>query len=122
MNVSSFGFDRRKKLILSELPENKILRSYLEFQKTRYSSKLLRKWHEDFISKCVLYSSHELRMFFLIPVDNYMFKVRAKCEICSKLTIKIPEQDQWCCSGVFSVNFEHISHLFRVFLLLPLSK
>ena len=27
-----------------------------------------------------------------------------------------------CCSGVFIVNFEHISHLFLVFLLLTLSK
>ena len=52
-----------------------------------------------------------------------MFKVnnrtaRTRCEICSKLTIKTPERR----SGVFIVNFEHISHRFLVFLLLTLSR
>ena len=40
---------------------------------------------------------------------------------CSKLTIKAPEQRQWRGSGVFIVNFEHISHLVLVFLLLTLN-
>ena len=47
---------------------------------------------------------------------------RKRCEICSKLTIKTLEQRQRCRSGVFIVNFEHISHLFLVFLLLTLNK
>ena len=46
-----------------------------------------------------------------------MFKVnnrntRARCEICSKLIHR---------SGVIIVNFEHISHLVLVFLLLTLN-
>ena len=46
--------------------------------------------------------------------NNYMFQVnsrniRKKCDICSKLTIKIPERRQWLHSGVFTVNFEHVS-------------
>ena len=45
-----------------------------------------------------------------------------RCEICSKLTIKTPERRQWRRSGVFIVNFEHISHLFLVFLFLTLNK
>ena len=45
-----------------------------------------------------------------------------RCEICSKLTIKTPEWGQWHRSGVFIVNFEHISDLFLVFLLLTLKK
>ena len=60
---------------------------------------------------------------------NYMFKVnkknkknRTKCEICSKLTIKTPDQGNWRRSGVFIVNFEHISQLILVFLLLTLSR
>ena len=45
-----------------------------------------------------------------------MFKVinrniRPRCKICSKLTIKTPERRQLLRSGVFIVNFEHISHL-----------
>ena len=39
-----------------------------------------------------------------------------------KVTIKIPERYQRRRSGVFIFNFEHISHLFLVFLLLTLSK
>ena len=61
------------------------------------------------------------------PAGNYMFKVnnrntRARCEICSKLAIKTPERRQCRRSGVFIVNFEHISHLALVFPLLTLSR
>ena len=38
-------------------------------------------------------------------------ETRKKCEVCSKLTIKTLEGRQWCHSGVFIVNFEHISHI-----------
>ena len=62
----------------------------------------------------------------VVPTGNYMFtannrNTRTKCEIHSKLTIKIPELQGWCRSGVFIVNFEHISHLALVFLLLTLN-
>ena len=43
------------------------------------------------------------------------------CEICSELTIKIPERRRWRRSGIFIVNFEHILHPGLVFLLLTLS-
>ena len=56
---------------------------------------------------------------YLLKVDNR--NTRTRCEICSKLTIKIPERRQWRRSGVFIVNFEHISHLIVVFLLLTLN-
>ena len=46
--------------------------------------------------------------------------IRTRCEICSKLTIKTPEQHQRF--GVFIVNFEHISHLVLVSPLLTLNK
>ena len=62
-----------------------------------------------------------------LPASNYMFKVnnrntRTRSEICSNLTIKTPKRRQWHCSGVFIVNFEHISHLVLLFLLLTLSR
>ena len=44
------------------------------------------------------------------------------CEICLKLTIETPERRHGRRSGVSIVNFEYISHLFLVFLLLTLSK
>ena len=58
------------------------------------------------------------------PAGIYLLKVnirntRARCEIYSKLTIKIPERRRRR-SGIFIVNFEHISHLVLVFLFLTL--
>ena len=60
------------------------------------------------------------------PVNIYLLRVnnrniRARCEMCSKVTIKTSEQRQWHHSGAFIVNFEHISHLFLVFLLSSLN-
>ena len=61
------------------------------------------------------------------PVNIYLFKfnnrnTRKWREIFSKLTIKIPERRQGCRSCVFIVNFEHISRLFLLFLLLNLNE
>ena len=66
-------------------------------------------------------------MAYLITFGIYIFTVnnrntRKRCAVCSKLTIMTPEQRHWRRSGVFIINFEHISHLFLVFLLLTLSR
>ena len=58
---------------------------------------------------------------------NCMFKfnnrnTRTRCEISPKLTIKIPERRHWRRTGIFIVNFEHISRLVLVFILLTLSR
>ena len=63
--------------------------------------------------------------FKKIPTNINLFKVnnkntRKRCEICSKLTIETPER-HWRRSGVSIVNFEHISHIVLVFLLLTLN-
>ena len=55
------------------------------------------------------------------PTGYFMFKVN-RTRICSKLTIKIPERRYWPRSGVFTVKFEHVSHLVLVFLLLTLNR
>ena len=44
------------------------------------------------------------------------------CEICSKLTIKTPEQRQWPLSGGFIVNFEQILQIVTGARLLTFSK
>ena len=59
------------------------------------------------------------------PTGIYLLNVNARntrrrCEMCSKLTIRIPELRHWRRSGIFIVNFEHISHLVLVFLVLTL--
>ena len=61
------------------------------------------------------------------PANIYMFKINDKnntkrCDICSKLTIKTSERRQWCRSEVVTVNFEHVSPLYLVFLSLTLNK
>ena len=61
------------------------------------------------------------------PAGIYLLKVnnrntRTRCEVCSKLIMKTPEWRQWGRSGVFIVNYEHISHLGLVFLSLTLSR
>ena len=62
-----------------------------------------------------------------IPAGNYVFKVntrniRTRCEICSKLTGKVPQRRQWCRCDIFIINFKHILRLALVFLLLTLSR
>ena len=69
----------------------------------------------------------ESSKFSSFPANVYLFHVknrntRKRCEICSKFTIKTPELCHWLRSGVFIVNFEHISHLFLLFLLLTLKR
>ena len=78
-------------------------------QRTLHKIKLSLK---DFFSQCNI-------------ARNYMLEVNnrnTRCKICSKLIIKTPEIRHWRCSGVFIVNFEPISHLILVLLLLTLSR
>ena len=54
-----------------------------------------------------------------LSANIYLFKinnrnVQKRCEKCSKLIITIPERRHQRRSGIFIVNFEHISHLFLV--------
>ena len=56
-----------------------------------------------------------------VAVNIYLFKVnnrnsRGRCEICSKLIIKISEWCHWCYSGVFVVSIKKILNFCSVFL------
>ena len=84
---------------------------YLFLNSLEYSSYKIQP-----VYKSLVFHHHFL---VRIPAGNYKFKVnsgntRARCEICSKLTIKTLERRYCCCSGVFIVSFEHISHLVLV--------
>ena len=57
----------------------------------------------------------------MLSQQTFTCSKSTKCEIRSKLTIKTP-QCQRSCSGIFNVNFELISHLFLVFLLLHVNR
>ena len=66
-------------------------------------------------------------LIWISPANIYLFKVsdrntRKRCEIRSKLTVKTPKLRHWHRSGVFNVTFEHIPHLFLVFLSLNLNR
>ena len=72
-------------------------------------------------------SEHDFFCNIYISAGIYIFKVNnrntgTRCGKRSKLTLKTSERDHWCRSGAFIVNFEDISHLALVFLLLILSR
>ena len=62
------------------------------------------------------------KSIYLFKDNNRSTSTSKRCEIRSKLTIKTSERSDWRRSGVFIVNFELISFLFLVFLLLTLNK
>ena len=82
--------------------------NYVELCNSHYFSKLIPcSWDESYPPG-----------IYLLKVSNR--NTRTRCEVCSELTTKTPER-RHCRSGVFIVNFEHISHLVPVFLLLTLN-
>ena len=104
-----------------------------KFQVWNFSYKRPREFYfleklESFYKISFFLSTTQGRTFLKyhcqVSASIYMLKVRntrASCKIYSKLTIKTAERHQWCHSGVFNVNFELISHIFLVFLLLTLT-
>ena len=84
----------------------------------KYTNKLQEFIEGDFL--ILLKTTVVYKNYISAPAGIYLLKVnnrniRTRCGICSKLTIKTPEQRQWRRSGVFIVNFEHISHHVLVF-------
>ena len=71
--------------------------------------KLLNNFFSDYLASINLFE-----------VNNR--NTRNRCEICSNLTITTQERHDWHRSSVCTINFEHISHPFLVFLLLTLIK
>ena len=54
-----------------------------------------------------------------LPANIFWFKLNNKK---TQLAIKTPERSHWRRSGVYIDNFEHVSPLFLVFLLMALNK
>ena len=55
-------------------------------------------------------------------VQSSNLNTKERWEISPKLTVKTPERRHWRLSGVFIVNFEHISRILQAFSLLTLNK
>ena len=72
-----------------------------------------------------MHSSLPTKDTIFFPANTYLFTVnnrntRKRYEVCSELMKKIPERCQWCHPVILIVNFDHIAHLFLVFLLLKM--
>ena len=102
-----------------------IERQYSIFLEVSHETCLDQRFHEhkkylkEFTSIQAEATSN-LHNIYLFVVNNR--NTRKWCDIRSKLMIKSPERRQWRLSGVFIVNFKHISHLFLEFLLLTMNK
>ena len=71
-----------------------------------------------FLIQKIFYTSKSfLHISVIYPAGNYMFKVNN-----TNFRTRTLKRHQWRRSGIFIINFEHISHLLLVFLLLTLSR
>ena len=69
------------------------------------SSSKLRYSNYKIVVEIQYFSQNQTSNIYLSKVSNR--DTRRRCEVCLKLTMKTPER----LSGVFVVNFEHISFL-----------
>ena len=107
---TSFSFQHAK-IYKSHVLVKKPYHGYLE---TRFFSKISRK--APMSDSLMSYADS------IYPAGNYMFKVnnrnsRTRCELCSKLTIKIPERRHDVVLVSLLITLKHISHLVLVFIL-----
>ena len=79
-------------------------------------------WTEFFRSLCITMPEKNTYQPAITCSKLTNRNTTTRCEICSKLTIKTPKQPQWRHSGVFIINFEHISRHVLVFLSLTLNR
>ena len=82
-------------------------------------------YRESLIIGSIKFRWDKLTLLVYYPVYVFYSKstietVEKRTEICLKLT-RIRKRFYWRCFGVFIANFEHISYLFLVFLLLTLN-
>ena len=64
------------------------------------------------VVKYMLIFNHKISTQLTFTCLNSTRNSRKRCAICSKLTIETLERRHRRRSGVFIVNFEHVSHLF----------
>ena len=102
---------------------------YFSFWRRVVKTKLGNREYLSILEQCCSESIRYLAIsiaasyVYDFPANICLLKVNnrntgKKCEICSKLTIETPERRAWRRCGIFIVDFEHISCLFPVSLLL----
>ena len=77
---------------------------------------LCTQWKSGLLQSLRRFRWVKLQVWDIYLAGIYLFKInnrntRKRFEICSKVTMKTPEQRHWRCSFLFIVNFEHISTL-----------
>ena len=93
---------------------------------TRGMCDMFKSRHHNLLTaKSRKYFSRKGFKLIVFPADIYLLKIndtntRTRSQICSKLAINTSERRQ-ASFWYFYVNFEHISHLVVVFLLLALN-
>ena len=101
----------------------------LFIQNTNVGCFWILKWNKGGLKIPSLHVFVKFKFFYTLlvtsPANIYLLKVNnnntvKRCEICSKVTMNTRERGKWR-SVVFNVNFEHISYLFLMFLLLTLN-
>ena len=115
---------RFRKLSINFRIINFLQKTYLQKKllATQLKKETLKKLLIDSWSKTVFSTNNKLYQQVLVwvaPLVHFLQTLFPPAITCSKLTI---ERRHWRCSGVFIVNFKHISHLVLVFLLLTLSR
>ena len=94
---------------VSGLPSSKYLKYLLEWSITT---------NHLWWSKSILFISLKILVEFTYFLENiYVLKFNSRnlgkrFKMCSRLTIKTPEQCHWCRYGDFIINFEQFSHQF----------
>ena len=112
-----------KPITLKYFTDFKKIQSHLKINSLFLKETLLNLFHQSIrpchvnVKHACYWEAFKSDNLLNYPTNIYLLKLynrntRKKCEICSKLTIKTPKRSQWRCSGLLTVNFEHISHLF----------
>ena len=72
--------------------------------------------------KLKLKQKQNFNSYLVLSQPTFTLSISTLCKACSKLTMKTPEERHWRRSGIFIVDFEHISHIsIHVFLLLTVN-
>ena len=101
--------------------------TYVQIQKSKNNNKYHGAKSKGIaLESFMLWISEKIISPKTVPAGTDLLKVdngnTGTMEICLKITIRTLTRRQWCCSGVFVVNFEQIPHNVLVFPLLILKK
>ena len=84
--------------------------------------RIFSQWCQNTGNACNISDISASKCILKINNRNPRKSYETSSKLTSKLTIKTPARRHWCCSVVFILRFEYISHFFLLFLLITLNK